>query len=188
MHVDLPDSTDTSVICEYRYLVGAGDFDIQLDIENYNPDNDADGFYVELRVIDDGSYVDWCRTRLQKETAGNPFEVYGRNTINGVNQATDIDNIATPPEKFRVTRVGNVVTNYYHDAGSWHQLVSDDYGARASNLIGITINCYDDSTRGGSVDFDNLVFIDGCPTGAAVAWTSTSTTTTVTTTTTTSPP
>jgi hypothetical protein len=182
-HLDLPDATDSLLLVTYQYFLGSGDFDIRISINDYTPDSSSDGFFAALRVGDNGSWNDWSRVRIKKQSVG-PYQHYARNYINGVAQtASDVDK-ASVATGFRITRVGTVITLYHEYLGSWVQAVSDDFGERASNISTVHMYAYDDSNRGGSIEFDNLIFVEGCPSGYPKAWTTTSSTTTTTTTTT----
>lgn len=189
MRLDLPNAQDTQISGEYQYLISAGDFDVRINMSNYNPDDGDEGFYIDFRIMDNTvPAVDWCRVRFQQEDEGNPFEIRGRSWINSAAQTETTVNIAGAPTGFRVTRVGSIITTYYETAGSWVEIRNDDFSGREGNLINIWLLAYDDTHYGGSVDFDNLIFADGCPVGYPKAWTTTSTTTTTCTTTSTPPP
>lgn len=156
----------------------AGNFRVQIEIPVYTPDSDSYGFNAELRVRDSSAYIDWCRVRIYKENnPGTPFVIYGRGTINSVNQGSYELNSNTCVSKYEIRRVGNTISAWYFIT-SWNQIVAYDFGSRAANLSEILLYCYSNNNRGGSIDFDNLRFRDCCPTGEDLVWTTTSTTTT----------
>jgi hypothetical protein len=92
------------------------------------------------------------------------------------------------PDKIRLKRSGTTLYGYYHYDGSWNSLGSIDMEEDAGGLSYIRGRLQDVSSHGGSVNFDNLRFRDGCPDGYPKAWTTTSSSTTSTCTTTSTPP
>ena len=187
--LDIPDSADTDIKITYQYLIGSGDFIIDLDLEDYQKDASI-GPSFKFFVDDVVGSLGNNRAHIQLYDNAGTWWINFYYKINGA--ATQNVGSETPsarPTKLRIVRSGNNIEGWYYDGG-WDIIGSAvDFGIYASNIDLIKLSFIDTSNnRGGSVTFDNLRFRDGCPSGYPKAWTTTSTTTTMTTTTTTAPP
>ena len=190
MHCDVVDSTDSYAYGIYQYQLPDSAFSFSIDIDNYTPDATTDGLVAAMRVADNGfswgGTIDGCRI-WTTQTAVGTFPIHWEFKINNVSGGDNTINLAAMPSAYRCRRVGTTLYLDYYN-GSWNNLGSSDFAARAGNVTNIILLCYDDSLRGGSVDFDNLIFYSGCPAIYPKAWTTTTSTTTISTTTTTEPP
>lgn len=184
--LDLPDSVSSRIDIRHHWLIASGNGTITIDLTDYQKDG-ADGPHFALYIRDNisGNAQDLSLINIYYSDSASSYQHECRWKVNGGWTVDSPANISLP-SKIRWERDGTVIKYHYYD-GSWHQAGSMDYGAYASNLA--TTNCYleDVGSRGGSVNFDNLTFVDVCPTGTK-AWTTTTTTTTMSTTTTTEPP
>ncbi len=186
IRLDLPDSQDTVIEVQYQYLVASGDADIRIDLPTYTPDSTNDGFYAQLRFHSSDNN-DLVQTMIRQDADGaNTWWAGANATINTVFSGTTFLYPAGRPTKLRIVRDGDDIKAYYYYNGSWTLIQTYDFTGTSANLDRVLIRAFDVNTRGGYVDFDNLIFADGCPSGYPKAWTTT--TSTITTTTTTSPP
>lgn len=186
--LDNPDSADTAIRITYQYLIGSGDFIIDLDLEDYQKDASV-GPIFQFFVDDVVGSAGNNRAHIQLSDNAGTWNINLYYKINGgATQNVGSETPSARPTKLRIIRSGNDIEGWYYDSG-WYIIGSAvDFGAYASNIDLIKLRLLDSSNRGGSVTFDNLRFRDGCPSGYPKAWTTTSTTTTITTTTTTAPP
>ena len=188
--MDLPDSTDTSISLNYQYEIAAGNFEVTIDISNYTPDVTTNGFTVTMNFAGTDPNADHVNISMRQLNATPTYRVTGSYEKNNEgNNQWDADDVGTIPSKYKIKRSTDTLSVEYYN-GSWTELGNVDFGAHSGNMKEVWISAADVSSRGGSVDFDNLTFISGCPTGGDKAWTTTTTTTTTTTctTTTTEPP
>ena len=179
MKITIPNSTDAAIRTQYKYLLASGDFDVRVDIVEYSPEDVNNGLsaYFWLTQSD---YTDFAHIRYYL-TAGTgtiktDFRTNGADDVGGTSAHT--------PTKFRITRIGTVISVYYFEGGQWNLDRSKDFGGTAGDIKQIHFYAADTpigGNYGGYVRFDNLVFYGGCPDGSTT-WTSTSTSTTVTTT------
>lgn len=190
MRLDIPDSADDNSKVDFQYYLPSGDFDIQIDLSNYTPDDSDDGCTVSFYCTD-SALTNYTQIRFRTDN-GSP--IYRSNITYRINSGTpqtgSIERSSIAPTILRVTRSGNDLTAYVFVIGTgWISLGTVDFGAYASEPDIVKIILGDTNNRGGYVDFDNLTFNSCCPTGYPKAWTTTTTTTTTTcTTTSTAPP
>jgi hypothetical protein len=162
MRQDIPDAVDGYAKSVYDYSLPSGDFDIRVDIAGYFadvPDTAGPTIYFEVRSSNETSnyfnlfYGDWSTNNCQV--------VY---VINGAAPVTSsATHLADVPTQLRLTRVGNIISGYAYD-GSWHTIAQINFSSYSSTLEKIWLRIYDRSLHGGYVDWDNLIFIQGCPT------------------------
>lgn len=152
----------------YKWALLQANFDVRVDITQ----NDGGGIAPHMVLAEDfGVYTN--RYILKAYYSGG-WKVYARARIGGVNQA--ISEVSDTCDKLRFVRSGTIFRAYYHKAGQWYLLDSQDFGADAANIKGVRLRA-DGSGLGASdtAKFDNLVFWGGCPDGSYF-WTSTSST------------
>ena len=179
--MDLPDLATAYIRTVYQYIIQSGDFIIEIDVPDYQPDSSNDGLYFDFRVDDvtpgTGSSN---RARVRYNIDGGTHEVLFLYKVNGISGNSGDDNPASRPTKLRITRSGNILSGYYY-TDTWHLLESKDFSSYASDLYYVKLNVGDQASRGGYVEFDNLIFVEGCPAGYPKAWTTTTSSTTTTT-------
>ena len=168
------------------YFIGTGDFDIDISISNYTPDSTTYGCTAIFRVRDDDVYDEYAQIAYRVTNSGATHSATSTLRLNANNQSKTV-NPADIPTKLKIKRTSTTITTHYYLSGSWTQIDSRDFGSEASKLKVIDIYLIDNNLYGGSVDFDDLVFHDGCPDTYPKYWTTTSTTSTMSTTSSTSP-
>jgi len=176
-------SHSAEATADYLYAINAGDFDIRVDLSNEDYEQADNGIYPVLYVGDD----------VRKNSADNCIYITAHRTdagylireylvINGVSDDEYLTTSASLPQKLRITRVGTILQTYYYNGASWVAATSShDFTSYAALIDSVTCFVYS-YVNGGHVDFDNLTFRHGCPTGTTI-WTTSSTTTSTTTTT-----
>ena len=181
------DTVYGKVQAKYQYAVAAGDFVIDIDIAAYTPDDATDGHAGYFAVGDDIGYsleMDNGCIILFMIFSGSP-RVTSYVLKNGGTYSQVHAYPAGMPTKLRIIRSSaNMTAKYYYD-GSWNTLsdsISVSPNQASIDTVGVYVT-HGSNFRGGQVDYDNLMFRHGCPTGSEKVWTTTSTTTTMTSTT-----
>jgi len=180
------DSVDDDSSAYYKYIIGSGDFDIQIDVPTYVADDATYGLYWLLRinnvllgkvVSDPGNH----QIAIRYNRSDGDHLVFANTYIDGSYSSYGPFEPASYPSTWRIVRDGNDIKVYYY-ISSWVLMGTYDYGVYASELKYIYIIIADRTNNGGYVEFDNLIFVKGCPDGYPKVWTTTSSTTTTTTT------
>ena len=196
IRLTLPDA-DSAIRVYYRHQIPTGNFDIRIDFSTYSAIDVTNAIDAVLR-IQDGIGANRAVINYTLNADGATHEITSNLRCNNENQFSSTINPATRPTILRITRVGNIFSAYYYLAG-WQLIDTRNYGNLAAYVTEIALEAIDNGNRGGYAEFDDLTFVEGCPNGTDVAWTSTSSTTTtsmsststfstVSTTTTTEPP
>jgi len=176
LRIDLNNGGNYSHTGKYQYQIGSGNFDVRIDLSGYSPDDTTNGLIIKFQVSDERyKYADLAEIEYQLICAGLVHSLIGKFIVNYVVDEDLPEYPASRPTILRVRRVGTRITLYYY-LGGWYSLYSKDFGARASNLTDIVLKVETSNTKGGYVEFDNLMFFDGCPDGYPKAWTTTSST------------
>ena len=175
IRLTLPDA-DSAIRVYYRYQIPAGNFDIRIAFGTYSAIDVTNAIDAVLR-IQDGVGANRAVINYTLNADGATHEITSNLRCNNENRFSSTINPASKPTALRITRVGNIFTAYYYLAG-WQQIDTRNYGNLAAYVVEIALEAIDNGNRGGYCEFDNLIFVEGCPTGTDVAWTSTSSTTT----------
>jgi hypothetical protein len=133
----------------------AGNFDIQIDLITYTPDDNSNGFYAWFKVLDQYPMnLDGAEIYYYISSAGAQHNIISNLWINGVQNNTPIT-ISSQATKLRITRVGTIVNTYYY-ISSWILVDTQDFSSRASNLNLVTIDGTQNSGNGGISEWDNF--------------------------------
>jgi len=138
--------------------IPSGDFDIEIELSTYTPDDNSNGHKVILRSIDVYPYtdVDGVEVYYYVSNSGVTHNIVSNIRINSV-----LYNTATTsggqPTKLRITRVGNVLTAYYYYS-SWVSIDNRDFSSRSANVVVATLDSLQTSGNGGLTELDNFDF------------------------------
>lgn len=154
VRLDIPDGVDGAPSIQSDLEIPPGDFDLQIDMLNINPDSPPDGLVVYFRVmdsvLDNQFYIYYNSADTRSRTL---YGINGGALVWGGNVYLDND-----PTKLRILRKGSILEAWVYDS-SWVFIGACEFGEYADQLTIPRIHIADQSTRGGSVDFDDLVDI-----------------------------
>lgn len=184
--LDVPDSIDGLIRVLYQYLIGSGDFTIDIDITDYQKDA-AGGPVVQFMTDSAASGLGSNYMYIRTYDNAGTWRIRSFWRINGSSGSSSYVNIAGQPTKLRIVRDGTNLKTYYY-ISSWVLIDNVAFGAYASEVDMVKLSLADLSLHGGHIKWDNLTFLDGCPSGYPKAWTTTTSTTSTCTTTSTPPP
>lgn len=154
------ENEDDYVLSTYKYSISPGDFIINIDIPAYEPNSNSIHTYLYLTEGDfqlpwnENNYV---RILYNHEVVSGDY-VTSRLRVNGDNQDEIITDAGSRPTKFKVTRIGTVISTYYY-INSWVLLDSRDFGNFANTITTVVLAVSDYNNNGGYVEFDDLVII-----------------------------
>ena len=149
--------------------IPSGDFDIELELVTYTPDDNSNGHKAILRTLDVYPFtsVDGAEIYYYVSNAGATYNIVSNIWINSTPYNVSAT-IAGQPSKIRITRIGNIVTTYYY-ISSWVSVDNQDFSTRAANLILVTIDTLQTSGNGGITEFDNFdYYVDVKTLGAKI--------------------
>jgi hypothetical protein len=149
---------------DYDYLIASGDFDVRIALDNYTTEDTTDSLKVMLYVGAD--YLSQAPdNQIYIRAYRNPsnYTMVTNAKINGVFQGEQSDTYGTYPTQLRIKRTGTTLYTYYAVLDTWYFVYSWDFSSYASTLDSITIYTICDN-HGGSIDCDDLKFVEGCPT------------------------
>lgn len=153
-----------------KKTIPSGDFDIEIALSTYTPDDNNNGHKAILRTLDVYPFasVDGAEVYYYVSGGGATHNIVSNIWINSVLSNSSAV-IAGQPTKLRITRVGTVVSTYYWVA-SWVLVDTQDFAVRASNLDTITLDTLQTSGHGGLTEFDNFdYYVDVKTLGTKVA-------------------
>lgn len=163
-------SVGTGCHVENKNEIPLGDFDIEIELITYTPDDNSNGHKAILRTIDIYPYtdVDGAEVYYYVSNSGATHNIVSNIRINSV-----LYNVATTaggqPTKLRITRVGNVITTYYYYS-SWVAVDNRDFSSRSVNVIITTLDTLQTSGNGGLTEFDNFdYYVDVKTLGTKIA-------------------
>lgn len=160
--MDLPASTDEYVITSQDSdFLPEGEWELDLDIVNYNPDSTTSGFNFYYNIVESsGSYYGDSDNVLRLtlyQLGASDFRIGFRTKVNGVQVSPGDLSISSVPTKFKVIKSNNIIYAYYYTGSSWIYINQREFGQYADLLKRIGFNISDRSLNGGSITLDNLL-------------------------------
>ena len=144
-HVQLKDNTTNPI--------HTGDFDISIDIADYQPNDSDDSLDVYLRVKsasnDDNFQI------FYSERGGRHISRAIARINAGAHAYCSVVDLNYQPTKFRIARYGNDLHAWVH-VGSWYHMGYIEFSSYAANITEVEIFAADRLNTGGYVEFDNL--------------------------------
>lgn len=110
LEYDSQDVSDVYSFVKTNYNL-AGDFDIQVDVEELNGGDPSDSTNHSRLQISDGTNYSWIR--FERDSGGKQFNV-GGSTSSSTNITRTID-----VSKLRITRSGSMIKGYYWSGIQW---------------------------------------------------------------------
>jgi len=152
---DLNSGYDESLYAFYNYYLNDEDYTVIIDIPTYVSDSGNTGVLAYI-YIDGYGFEDWLYIRYYISNGGSTHNVVSRLRMNSSNNDTHTTPAARPT-KYRIVRSGTTITTSIYVSGAWIIHASLDYGSRVSNFGRLRLQLSDNSSSGGSVEFDNLI-------------------------------
>lgn len=161
MRIDIADGLDGYASAKFSETLT---FDYNnsyvVDISNYTPDDTTNGFNLEFRFTDGGwdfsTSVDGF-TMYARQTGAATYSIYGQSRLNSSASSLASASLSYLPSSLRVRSVNEtLIMEYMSNIGEWTLLHTRDFGTRISNVTTAIFNAFDQSLRGGYVDFDNF--------------------------------
>ena len=169
MHVN--DSQSSDLLATYKYTIPSGDFDVQIDLTAYTPDSSTNGHRFYFCIANDvgrfyPTITNFCRIRVEIDngTIEVASQVYYNSSQVDLTQVTP----GSMPTALRIVRIGTKVYSYYYLSGAWNGLSTNVNFSSAVDTVNLQLT-HGQLLRGGEVKLDDLMFVDGCPTGGT-AW------------------
>lgn len=137
--------------------IPSGNFEIQIDMVTYTPEDNSSGLYAYFRILDQYSpLLDRAEIYYYVSNFGSQHNIVSDFYVNGSLTNVTIT-ISGVPSKFKYTRVGNLISVYYYIT-SWVLVQSIDFDLRASNLKTVVIDGLNNSGQGGIIEWDNILY------------------------------
>ena len=135
----------------------AGDFSLSVDLTDYVAETSNFGPFATFAIYDTYSPGDdWVKIYYWETS--DPHRVITKFNLNGSITTTSTAP-ASRPTKFKITRVGNILTTYYYNGSSWVLHATLDFSSRSSNLFVAALeNIIDPTEDPGLTTWDNLVY------------------------------
>lgn len=142
---------NTQIFTQYKYKIASGDFIIDIDFDNYSP-NDPTGIFAYFRTGDQNNAN---FANLRYHLAGGTHYIRSRLRLSANNQDENIT-VASRPNKWRIERSGTTLKTYYY-ISSWVEVDTRNFGSIADNIKYIDIGVADNSNNGGYIEYDNFI-------------------------------
>lgn len=137
--------------------IPSGDFQVDVDMTQYVPSNNSNGHYAYFWIKDSyAGYTDYAFVRYHLTNSGTVFNIRAELSINGTPNQINTT-IASVPSKFRIKRVGTNIEIYYY-ISSWVLVHSADFGGYAANLDLVQLSGRPNSTLGGIIKWDDVLY------------------------------
>jgi hypothetical protein len=157
LKTELYDSVSLGWDLIYNTELPINNFTVEVDMDTYTPSDSNNGHYAYFYIKDTYSGSnDYVFIRYHTTVAGTTHNIRTNLVLNGADSITDIT-ISGTPTKFRIKRVANLISIYYY-VSSWILVDSLDFGARASLLDYVQLSGEPNSSNGGLIEFDDVVY------------------------------
>lgn len=155
--IDLPDA-DGEISLFDNVCVQTGDFNITLDIDDYQYDDATHGPYLVFRVRDEtfSPTVEGDSFGIQMWYDGGGWSIKSERYKNGIGSSGAEHNPAGRPTKLKLIREGATMTVKFLYDGSWTQLDYNTY-ADWAGMGSLEIKLVDNANRGGSAQVSKMV-------------------------------
>ncbi|MGA1825861.1 MAG: LamG-like jellyroll fold domain-containing protein, partial [bacterium] len=156
----IPDNVDEFISNAFRYSIPQGDFSLEIDLADYSAHDTSNGikayFFAHCWPFASGNIAN---ISYYVSNDGATHNIASLLKVNG-NENLVTTTIAGQPSKFKITRVGSVLTTYYY-IDSWIQVHTRDFTIYADEIHTPYMVTAHNNNHGGFVEFDNLTLDKG---------------------------